>query len=95
MSGYGKTMRIQQIQIQDPGSRMNIPDLILENLVPVSVFGLKILKFFDADLDPGSGRYVVNLGSEMVKVESGIRDKHPGSSTLESTKLFNQQSKIT
>jgi hypothetical protein len=29
---------------------MNIPDLVFENLV--SVFGFKILKFFDAD--PGS-----------------------------------------
>jgi hypothetical protein len=35
----------------DPESRMNIPDLIFENLV--SVFGLKILKFFDADPDSG------------------------------------------
>jgi hypothetical protein len=38
----------------DPGSGTNILDLIFENLVRVSVFlfGLKILKFFDAD--PGS-----------------------------------------
>jgi hypothetical protein len=34
-------------------------------------FGVKILKFFDAD--PGSG---------WKKVGSGIRDKHPGSATL-------------
>jgi hypothetical protein len=33
-------------------------------------FGVKILKFFD-DPDPG-----------WKKVESGIRDKHPGSATL-------------
>jgi hypothetical protein len=32
----------------DPGYGMNMPDLIFENLA--SVFGLKILKFFDADL---------------------------------------------
>ncbi len=30
-----------------PGSEKNIPHLIFENLV--SVFGLKIFKFFDAD----------------------------------------------
>jgi hypothetical protein len=35
--------------------------------------GLKILKFFDADPDPGSA---------MEKFGSGIRDKHPGSATL-------------
>jgi hypothetical protein len=34
---------------------MNIPDLIFENLVPVSVFWVKILQFFDADLGSGSG----------------------------------------
>jgi len=27
----------------DPGSRMNIPDLIFENLVPISFLGLKSL----------------------------------------------------
>jgi hypothetical protein len=37
----------KKIQIQDQGSGMNIPELIFENLA--SVFGLKILKFFDAD----------------------------------------------
>jgi hypothetical protein len=38
----------------DPGSgnRDEHPNLVCENLV--SVFGLKILKFFDADPDPGS-----------------------------------------
>jgi hypothetical protein len=37
---------------QEPRSGMNVPDLIFENLI--SVFWFKILKFFDADLDPGS-----------------------------------------
>jgi hypothetical protein len=32
---------------------MNIPDYISE-----SFFGLKILKFFDADPDPGSGIFL-------------------------------------
>jgi hypothetical protein len=47
------------------------------------IFGLKILKFFDADADPGSG--ILNLfdsGSGMEKFGFGIRDKHPGSVTL-------------
>jgi hypothetical protein len=43
---------MEKIQSQDPGSGMNIPDLILKNLV--SVFGLKIFKFFNADPDQGS-----------------------------------------
>jgi hypothetical protein len=36
----------------EPGSGMNILDLIFENMV--SVFVLKVIKFFDADPDPGS-----------------------------------------
>jgi hypothetical protein len=40
-----------------------------------NLFWVKILKSFDAD--PGSG---------MEKFGSGIRYKHPGSATLESTK---------
>ncbi len=34
-----------------PGSEMNIPDHISESLE--HIFGIKILKFFDADPDPG------------------------------------------
>jgi hypothetical protein len=41
-------------------------------------FGLKILKFFDADPDPGS----VNPGSGIRDGKSQIRDKHPESVTL-------------
>ncbi len=37
----------------DPGSVMNIPDYISESLE--SILGLKILKFFGADQDLGSG----------------------------------------
>jgi hypothetical protein len=36
----------------EPGPEMKIPDRIFENLV--SVFWVKIFKFFDADPDPGS-----------------------------------------
>jgi hypothetical protein len=36
---------------------MNIPDHISESLETV-FFGLKILKFFDADPDPGSGIFL-------------------------------------
>jgi hypothetical protein len=60
---------MKKIQIQDPGSGMNISDLI---------FWVKILKFFDTDpgygilstLDPGSG-----MGNQ-------IRDNHPRSAAL-------------
>ncbi len=48
---------------------MNNPDHISESLE--TIFGVKILKVFDAD--PGSG-----IG----KIGSGIQDKHPGSATL-------------
>jgi hypothetical protein len=54
------------------GFWMNIPDHFHESLKK-SFFGLKTLKFFDADRDPGSG---------MEKFGSGIRDKHAGSATL-------------
>jgi hypothetical protein len=43
-SGMGKKSK--------SGSGMNIPDHISESLA--SIFGLKILKFFDADPDPES-----------------------------------------
>jgi hypothetical protein len=49
-------------------------------------FGLKILNFFDADPDPGSGIFLTqDAGSGIEKFSSGIRDKHPGSATLQST----------
>jgi hypothetical protein len=50
---------------------MNIPDLISESLE--IVFWLKILKFFDADADPGSGIFLtLDPGSRMEKF--GIRN---------------------
>jgi hypothetical protein len=55
----------------EPGSGMNIPDLIFENLV--LAFGLKIPKFFDADPDPGSCQpWILDPGWE--KIGSGIPD---------------------
>jgi hypothetical protein len=45
-------------QDPDPESGMNIPDYISESVE--TIFGLKILKFFDADPNPGSG-IVLNL----------------------------------
>jgi hypothetical protein len=54
------------------GSGMNIPDHISESLE--TIFGLKILKFFDADLD-GSGIFLtLYTGSVMEK----IRSRDPG-----------------
>jgi hypothetical protein len=55
------------IQIQNPGSGMNIPDLIFKNLV-----------FFDADPDPEFGILsALDPGSGMKKVGSGINIPDP------------------
>jgi hypothetical protein len=40
----------EKIRRQDPGSGMNIPDLIFCD--PIPVFWVKIFEFFDADADP-------------------------------------------
>jgi hypothetical protein len=51
-------------------------------------FGVKILKFFDANpgsgiQDPGWRQFVSGIQDPgWKKVGSGIRDKHPGSATL-------------
>jgi hypothetical protein len=44
----------------DPGSEMNIPDHIFKSLETIffNFLGLKILAFFDADSDPGSGIFL-------------------------------------
>jgi hypothetical protein len=58
-------------------SGMNIPDNNSESLE--TIFGVKILKFFDADADSGSGNlFNPGYGNEKIR----IRDKHPGSATL-------------
>jgi hypothetical protein len=62
-SGMGKKSR--------SGSGMNITDHISESLE--TIYGLKILNFFDMDPDPGS--WIQNLfdsESGMEKFESGI-----------------------
>ncbi len=59
---------------------MNNPDHISESLE--TIFGVKILKFFDGD--PGSG--MEKIGSRMEKIR--IRDKHPGSATLQIRSIF-------
>jgi hypothetical protein len=56
---------------------MNIPDHISEGLE--TIFWVKILEFFDADPDPGSGIF---LSLDPSKFGSGIRNKHPESATL-------------
>ncbi len=51
------------------GSGMNTPDLIFE---------LKILQFFDADPEPGSGILsTLDLGSRMENIGSGINFPDP------------------
>jgi hypothetical protein len=56
---------------------MNILDHISDSLE--TIVWVKILEFFDADPELGSGD-LFDSGSGMEKV--GIRDKHPGSATL-------------
>jgi hypothetical protein len=57
---------------------MNIPDHISESLE--TIFGLKILNFFDVDPDPGSGIFLPWIRDRNGKIL--IRDKHLGSATL-------------
>jgi hypothetical protein len=77
----------------DPGSGMNIPDHFAESLE--TLFGLKILKFFDVDPDPGSRIFLtLNQGSGIPDGKIWIQDKHPGSATLARTLLNTSRSKI-
>ncbi len=77
----------QKVKIRSPG--MNILDHISESLE--TIFWVKILQFFDADADPGSGNlFDPRSGMEKFRIRdkgwkkfgSGIRDKHPGSAKL-------------
>jgi hypothetical protein len=61
---------------------MNILDHISESLETISCN--KIIKFFDADADPGSV-HLFDPGSGMEKIR--IREKHPGSATLHKKQL--------
>jgi hypothetical protein len=56
---------------------MSIPDHISESLL--TIFGLKILKFFDADPDPGSATMMVShLKVERVKVVDFLEGEYAG-----------------
>jgi hypothetical protein len=87
--------RREKIQIEDPGSEMNIPNFIFESLV--LVFWVK-----DTVLKSGI-RDLVNRGSGKEKFRSGTRDLMfnsglflPGSATLAvpTGKLFSTQSEV-
>jgi hypothetical protein len=54
------------------------------------LFGLKILKLFDADPGPEIF-FTLDPESGMKKFGSGIQDKHPGSATLLHTVSFSQK----
>ncbi len=64
-------------KISGSGAGMNNPDHISEILEPI--FSVKILKFFDEDSGSGMKK---NSDSGWKKLGYGIRDKHPGSTTL-------------
>ena len=58
------------------GSGVIIPDRISESLE--TIFGLKILKFFYVDPDPGSGIFLtLDPGSGIEKFGSGINIPDP------------------
>jgi hypothetical protein len=62
---------------------MNIQDLIFENLVSVFLVKIPILKFFDADPEPGSCQpWIRDPGWKKSHPGSWIRDEHPGPATL-------------
>jgi hypothetical protein len=79
--------------VVDPGSTAFLPGSGIGDKHPgsyfrdlstgINFFGLKILKFFDADPDQRS-RILSTLdpGFGMEKIRSGIREKHPRSATL-------------
>jgi hypothetical protein len=70
-----------KIQILNPGSPINILDHIFKSLV--RIFGLKMLKFFVANPDSGSGAFfILDPGSGMEKFGSRAREKNPGYATL-------------
>ncbi len=64
----GSGMGEKRTRIRDPGRTSWI------------IFPRKILKFFDADSDPG-GKFISGIRKE--KFGSGTRNKHPGFATLE------------
>ncbi len=73
-----------RIRDTDPGSGSGINNTghISESLE--TIFLVKIIKFFDADLGSGMEKILIR-DPGWKKLESGIRDKHPGSATLPAT----------
>jgi hypothetical protein len=72
----GKKIKIRGSKKSRSGSGMNILDHISESIV--TIFGLKIPKFFDADPDPGFGmRNLFDPGSGMEKFGSWINIPGP------------------
>jgi hypothetical protein len=61
-------------------SGMNIQDYISESLE--NNCWVKILEFFYSDAEPDTGIFLT-LNPRWKKFGSGIRDKHPGSTTLD------------
>ncbi len=104
--GCGSGIRwIFDLWIRDPGWVIKIKIRIRDKhpgsyfLEFRNKFWVKILKFFDADADPGSGNlFALDSGSGMEKIpirdpewkkfRSWIRDKHLGSATLQSINHF-------
>jgi hypothetical protein len=66
------------------GSGLNILDHLSESLE--TIFRVEILKFFDANLDLGSGIFLIWIREGKIR----IRDKHPGFVTLENKRKFSQ-----
>jgi hypothetical protein len=63
---------MEKIQIQDPGSRMNIPYLMFKNLVAVCVVKNYLNSFMRMRI-----RDLVNPGTGMKKIGSGINIPYP------------------
>ncbi len=76
---YWTVDNISRFRCCGSGSGMHILDHISKSLE--TIFWVKILEFFDADSDPGSGNFFdPEFGME--KFRFWIRDKHPESATV-------------
>jgi hypothetical protein len=75
---YVRDQGWKKIKSQDPGSGMNNENLILKTILSV-FFGMKILKSFDANPDPGSGILsTLDPGSKIRDRNNRIRDPWSG-----------------
>jgi hypothetical protein len=68
----------------EPGSGRNISNQVSNS--SVTIFGLKLFKFFVSVPDSGSNIFGPRIQDPGWK-NSGIRDKHPGSATLDRTMI--------